>query len=66
MKASKAKLRKVIDIQPYTFHILSIMDAVAEDFQDNMLYAWAVENDPEGSILASEEEKAEFEVWLGV
>lgn len=82
METTALPKRKVIDINGDTFRTLSVMaaqqgtnlknfiekslDAVAADFQDSMLYAWAIENDPEGSILASEEEKVEFEAWLGV
>lgn len=74
--------KKIIDISGNTFRALSVMaasrgtnlkkfiesvlDSVAEAYDENQQYAWLVENVPEGKEKASEEEKADFESWLGV
>lgn len=74
--------KKIIDISGNTFRSLSIMaanrgtnlkkfiesvlDSVAEAYDENQQYAWLVKNDAEGKEKASEKEKADFENWLGV
>lgn len=46
--------------------IESTLDKIAEDYNDHKDYAWFLEHAPEGQEMVSEEEKAEFEKWLGV
>lgn len=74
--------KKIIDISGNTFRSLSVMaanrgtnlkkfiesilDSVAEAYDENQQYAWLVENVPEGKEKASEEENTDFENWLGV
>ena len=74
--------RKVIDLKGDTFRPLSLMaankgtnlkrliegllDRVAEDYDDSKAYTWLVENRPDGQVFLNEEEKKDFENWLGV
>ena len=74
--------RKVIDLNGNTFRSLSvlaaskgtnlknfiegILDRVAEDYDDNNIYAWLVKNRPEGQVKLNDKEKKDFETWLGV
>ena len=74
--------RKVIDLKGDTFRSLSLMaaskgtnlkrliegllDHVAEEYDDNKVYAWLVENRPDGKVFITEKEKEDFENWLGV
>ena len=65
--------RKVIDLKGDTFRSLSLMaankgllDNVAEDYDDSKAYAWLVENRPDGQVFLNENEKKDFENWLGV
>jgi len=74
--------KKIIDISGDTFRSLSVMaanrgvnlkkfiesilDSVAEAYDENQQYAWLAENIPEGKEKASEEEKVDFENWLGI
>lgn len=74
--------RKVIDLSADTFRSLSVMaakqgtnlkkliegllDNAAEEFDDSEAYAWLIQNFPEGKVMVSPEEKAEFEAWLGI
>ena len=74
--------KKVIDLKGDTFRTLSVMaarkgtnlkkyiesilDDAAEDYDDSQMYAWLIENEPEGKIMLNEEEQAEFEKWLGI
>lgn len=74
--------RKVIDLNGNTFRSLSvlaaskgtnlknfiegILDCVAEDYDDNNIYAWLVKNRPEGQVKLNEKEKKDFETWLGI
>jgi len=71
-----------IDLSEDTFRWLSIMAAnkgtnlknlievllekAAEEFDENKQYAWLSENISEGKIMVGEQEKKEFESWLGV
>ncbi|EEX53168.1 hypothetical protein HMPREF6745_1358 [Prevotella sp. oral taxon 472 str. F0295] len=74
--------RKIIDLSEDTFRSLSIMAAnkgtnlknliegllekAAEEYDENKQYAWLVENVSEGKEMVGEQEKKEFESWLGV
>lgn len=74
--------RKIIDIKGDTFRSLSILaakrgtnlksfiegilDHVAEDYDDNKVYAWLVKNRPEGKVFLDDKEQKDFEDWLGV
>lgn len=74
--------RKIIDLNSDTFKALSMMAAsegtnlkhfiesilnrVAESYDDNKMYEWLVNNRPEGQDVVNEEEKKDFESWLGV
>lgn len=74
--------RKVIDLKGDTFRSLSLiaaskgtnlkrlieglLDHVAEEYDDNKVYAWLVENRPDGKVFLTEKEKEDFENWLGV
>jgi len=74
--------RKIIDLSEDTFRSLSIMaankgtnlknliegllDKAAEAYDENNQYAWLSENISEGKEMVGEEEKKEFESWLGV
>lgn len=80
--ATLQRKRKIIDLRDDTFRSLSVMAAsrgtnlknfievvlnrVAEDYDESKQYAWLTENIPEGKEKASEEEKRNFENWLGV
>lgn len=74
--------RKIIDLNEDTFKTLSIMaiqkgtnlkhyiedilNEIAEDYEDAKLYAKLCKEHPEGQIMLNEQEKEEFEKWLGV
>lgn len=74
--------RKIIDLNEDTFKTLSIMaiqkgtnlknyiesvlNELAEDYEDAKLYAKLSKEHPEGSIMLNEQEQADFEKWLGV
>ena len=71
-----------IDLSEDTFRWLSIMAAnkgtnlknlievllekAAEEFDGNKQYGWLSENISEGKEMVAEQEKKEFESWLGV
>ena len=71
-----------IDLSEDTFRWLSIMAAnkgmnlkclievllekAAEEFDENKQYVWFSENISEGKEMVAEQEKKEFESWLGV
>lgn len=46
--------------------IEGILSRVAENYDDNKMYEWLSENHPEGLERVSEEEKEDFESWLGI
>ena len=46
--------------------IEGLLDNVAEDYDDSKAYAWLVENRPDGQVFLNENEKKDFENWLGV
>lgn len=74
--------RKIIDLDENTFKTLSIMaiqkgtnlknyieellNEIAEDYEDAKIYAKLSKERPEGNIMLNEQEKADFEKWLGV
>lgn len=74
--------RKIIDLDDNTFKTLSIMaiqkgtnlknyietllNDIAEDYEDAKIYAKLSKEHPEGLNPVSKEEQAEFEKWLGV
>lgn len=74
--------RKLIDIEPNTFHALSLMAAheglnlkkfieqtlnkVAEEYDANAEYAWMIKNYPEASEMVSEAEQDKFEKEIGL
>ena len=74
--------RKIIDLDENTFKTLSIMaiqkgtnlknyietllNEIAEDYEDAKIYAKLSKERPEGLIPVSKEEQEEFEKWLGV
>lgn len=43
-----------------------LLEKAAEEFDENKQYAWLSENISEGKIMVGEQEKKEFESWLGV
>ena len=81
MRPSQTR-REIINLNEGTFMFLSIMaeqkgmnlknlieeilDGVADGYDDNKIYEWLVRNVPDGTVKASDEEKADFENWLGV
>ena len=74
--------RKIIDLNEDTFKTLSIMaiqkgtnlknyiedvlNELAENFEDAKIYARLSKECPDGNVMLNEQEKAEFEKWLGV
>lgn len=76
------KKRKIIDIDATTFHSLSVaaaragvslkkfienlLDNAAESYNDAAVYSYLLESDPDGTELLSQDEKTEFENWLGL
>ena len=74
--------RKIIDLNEDTFKTLSIMaiqkgtnlknyiesvlNELAEDYEDAKLYAKLSKECPDGNIMLNEQEQADFEKWLGV
>ncbi len=78
----EARKRKLIDLDENTFKILSInavkngtnlkdyietvLNKIADDIEDSELYAYLLKNFPEGQEMISNQEKKDFENWLGV
>lgn len=74
--------RKIINLKDDTFKALSIMaiqhdtnfknfiettlDRIAENYDDEKLYAYLVKNFPDGSKPLNEAEKKDFENWLHI
>lgn len=74
--------KKLIDLKDDTFKTLSVMavqcgtnlkkfienilDRVAEDYDDKLLYDYLSKTEPKGNQPLSDSEHAEFENWLGV
>ena len=74
--------RKIINLDESTFNTLSIiaiengtnlknyiehlLSDIADNYEDARLYAKLSKERPEGHVMLNEQEKAEFEDWLGV
>ena len=74
--------RKIINLDETTFKTLSIMaieegtnlksyiekllSDIAESHEDSKLYAKLSKERPEGHIILNQQEKTDFENWLGV
>ncbi len=74
--------KKLIDLKDDTFKALSVMavqrgtnlkkfienilDRVADDYDDKLLYDYLSKTEPKGKLPLSDSEQAEFENWLGV
>ena len=74
--------RKIINLYEKTFKTLSIMaieegtnlknyiekvlSDIADNYQDSKLYAKLSKERPEGHIILNQQEKTDFENWLGV
>ena len=74
--------RKIIDLNEDTFKTLSIMaiqkgtnlkkyiedilNELAEDYEDAKIYARLSQERPDGNVMLNEQEKADFEKWIGV
>ncbi len=80
--ATTQSKRKIIDLNEDTFKTLSIMaiqkgtnlknyiedvlDELAENYEDAKVYARLSKEFPDGNVMLNEQEKADFEKWLGV
>lgn len=74
--------RKIINLDETTFKTLSIMaiedgtnlknyiekllSDIADSYEDSRLYAKLSKEHPEGYVMLNQQEKADFEKWLGV
>ena len=74
--------RKIIDLDDTTFKTLSIMaieegtnlknyiekvlSEIADNYEDLKLYAKLSKERPEGHVILNQQEKTDFENWLGV
>ena len=74
--------RKIINLDEETFKTLSIMaieegtnlknyiekvlSDIADNYQESKLYAKLSKERPEGHIILNQQEKTDFENWLGV
>ena len=74
--------RKIIDLDDTTFKTLSIMaieegtnlknyiekvlSEIADNYEDSKLYAKLSKERPEGHVILNQQEKTDFENWLGV
>lgn len=74
--------KKLIDLKEDTFKALSIMaiqhgtnlknfietilDKVADDYEDTLMYEYLSKTDMEGKQLLDEKEQKDFENWLGI
>ena len=47
-------------------YIEDILNEIAEDYEDAKLYAKLCKERPEGQVMLNEQEKEDFEKWLGV
>ena len=79
---SSPSKRKIINLDEETFKTLSIMaieegtnlknyiekvlSDIADNYQDSKLYAKLSKERPEGHIILNQQEKTDFENWLGV
>ncbi len=78
----ETKKRKLIDLDDNTFKILSInaikngtnlkdyietvLSKIASNIEDVELYSYLLKKFPEGQEVINEQEKKDFENWLGV
>ena len=74
--------RKIIDLDDTTFKTLSIMaieegtnlknyiekvlSEIADNYEDSKLYAQRRKEHTEGHVILNQQEKTDFENWLGV
>lgn len=74
--------RKIINLDDATFKTLSIMATeegtnlknfiehllsdIAESYEESRLYTTLCKERPEGNVKLNQQEKADFEKWLGV
>ena len=74
--------RKIIDLDDTTFKTLSIMaieegtnlknyierllSDIADNYEDSKVYAKLSKEHPEGHVILNQQEKTDFENWLGV
>lgn len=74
--------RKIIDLDDTTFKTLSIMaieegtnlknyiekvlSEIADNYEDLKLYAKLSKERPEGHVILNQQEKTDFENWLGI
>ena len=74
--------RKIINLDDATFKTLSIMaieegtnlknfiehllSDIAKSYEDSRLYTKLCQERPEGNVKLNQQEKADFEKWLGV
>lgn len=75
-----ATRKKIIDIKDDTFKVLSVMavqkgtnlknlieellEKIANEYNDEKLYKYLLDNDSEGKQLLSDVEQSDFEKWL--
>ena len=74
--------RKIIDLDDTTFKTLSIMaieegtnlkkyiekllSEIADNYEDSKFYAKLSKERPEGHVILNQQEKTDFENWLGI
>ena len=74
--------RKIINLDDATFNMLSIMATeegtnlknfiehllsdIAKSYEDSRLYTKLCKERPEGNVKLNQQEKADFEKWLGI
>lgn len=77
-----ATKKKLIDIKDDTFKVLSVMavqkgtnlknlieellEKIANEYNDEKLYKYLLDNDSEGKQILSDVEQSDFEKWLGI
>ena len=82
MQATVTHKKKLIDLKEDTFKSLSViaarkgtnlknlietlLDRIAEEYDDSEVYKMLSERFPEGNMIVSEPERDEFMKWLGV
>lgn len=75
-----ATRKKIIDIKDDTFKVLSVMavqkgtnlknlieellEKIANEYNDEKLYKYLLDNDSEGKQMLSDVEQSDFEKWL--
>lgn len=82
MEATISHRKKIIDLKEDTFKALSVMaarqstnlkrliesmlDKVAEEYDESESYRYLSETYPEGKVMLEKKERKEFMDWLGV